>query len=59
MLIIQYPIQWTYIYSSVDFLEILATHVQHGFDQANGGSINTTRVHAFQALLLPSKHYQL
>ena len=33
--------------------EILATHVQHRFAQANGSSTNTTRVHA---LLLSSKH---
>ena len=31
----------------MDLLEILATHVQHRFVQANGGSTNTTRVHAF------------
>ena len=43
MLIVQYPMQ---------FLEILATHIQ----QANGGSTDTTRVHAFHALLLPFKH---
>ena len=32
--------------SSVDLLEILATHVQRRFAQANGGSTNTTRAHA-------------
>ena len=37
--------------SSVD-LEILATHDQHRFAQANSGSSNTTSVHAFHALCL-------
>ena len=40
----------------MDLLEILVTHVQHRFAQANGGSANITRVHAFHAfhaLLLP------
>ena len=40
--------------SSVDFLEILAVHVQYGFMQANGGSTNISKVYA---LLLASKHY--
>ena len=39
--------------SSVDLLEILAIHVQHRFAQANGGSINTTRIHAFHAACSP------
>ena len=42
--------------SSVDILEILATRVQHRFAQANCGLTNTTRVYAFHALLLSSKH---
>ena len=33
--------------------KIAHTHVQHRFAQANGGSTNTTKVHA---LLLPSEH---
>ena len=49
MLIVQYPMQF-----SGPPIEILATRVQ-----ANGGSINTVRVHAFYALLLPSKHYKI
>ena len=41
----------------MDFLEVLATFVQHRFAQANGGSTNTTKAYAFHALLLPSKYY--
>ena len=43
--------------SSVDLFEILVTDVQHRFAQANGGSTNTIRVHAFHILILPPKHY--
>ena len=35
----------------VDFLEILATHVQYRFARTNGGSTNTTRF-VFQAPLI-------
>ena len=52
MLIVQYPMQFSYL------LEILATHVQHRFAQF-GGSTDTTRVHAFHALLLSSIPYLL
>ena len=52
MFSVQYPKQF-----SIDLLEILATHVQHRFEQTNVGSTNTTRVNAFYGLLLPSKHY--
>ena len=45
MLTVQYPMQFQYPIK--DLLEILATHVQHRLAQANGGSTNTTRVHAF------------
>ena len=40
--------------SSVDLLEILATHFYAPLAQANGDSSNTTRVQAFYALLLSS-----
>ena len=40
----------------MDLLEVLPTHDEHRFAQANGGSTNIDRV-AFHAILLPSKHY--
>ena len=51
MLIVQYPMQFSRP------PKMSATYDQHRFAKANGGSTNTTRVHAFHALLLPSKHY--
>ena len=45
LLIIQYPMQFS------GPPKILTDHVQHRFE-ANGGSINITRAHAFHALLL-------
>ena len=48
MFIIQYPMQFS------GPPRILTIHFQHRFAQANGGSTDTTRVHA---LLLSAKHY--
>ena len=39
-----------------ELLEVLATHVQHRFAQATGGSTNTIGV-TFYALLVRSKYY--
>ena len=50
MLIVQYPMQFSGPH-------INTIHVQHRFAQANSGSTNTIRVHAFHALSLPSKDY--
>ena len=47
MLIVQYPMQFNRPPRNI------SNHVQHRFAQANGGSTNTTRVHA---LLLSSRH---
>ena len=48
--LVHYPIQFSGSSRSRDI--ILATHVQHRFAQLNGGSTNTTRVHA----LCPEYH---
>ena len=46
------------ISNAVNFLYVLATHIQHRCMRANGGSINTTRV-SFLTLLLTFIHYYL
>ena len=54
MLIVQHPMQFSGPPRNISNL-----YVRHYFAQTNGGSTNTTRVHAFYALLLHSKHYQI
>ena len=49
---VQYPMQFNGPPRNI------ATHVQHRFAPANGGSADTTSV-AFRALLLPSKYYEI
>ena len=54
MLIVQYPMQFSgppRSNSNPCSAPLIA--------QANGGSTNTTRVHAFNAVLLPSKHFSI
>ena len=51
-----YSISYSPLSSSVNLPEILATHIQDHFAQANVGSTNTTGVHAFHALFF-SKNY--